>query len=313
MQIESNTLEILVKEFRNGASLIDLSRLTSISKFRIRQALRCILDEEYWTLSKAILTRKRSNTTRKKMSDAAKQRNLNPEWAKKVIETKRQRGYFEIQSKRHKEWMKKYHPTRGKKHNEQSRTNMQKARQKFYDNGGIAGMTGHTHSQATKDKLRDITKRMWQEGKFCYNKDGLWRSKLEIMVYEEIIKYDHDTQHSFKIVTQERTYIYDIYVPSRNLLIEINGDYWHLNPTKYDASYIDESRNTTAQGIWDADAKKCQVATQVGYNILTLWENTIHAIGTQEIVYNVCTNHFPVEPNPPSPRFVSFNCSTERK
>lgn len=60
-----------------------------------------------------------------------------------------------------------------------------------------------------------------------------------------------------------------------NLLIEVNGDYWHANPNKYDenAEFIFPKSKVTAKDIWDLDKYKKQIAEQHGYDVLTIWES----------------------------------------
>ena len=288
MKIDLHLIEELAESFKNGVNLTVLSEQTGISKFRVRQALRKFLKEEYMFYVNQILRKKRSVETRKKMSVAAIKRNANPEWAKRVIETKRQRGYFAIHSKRHSEWMKIHHPTRGKKLSPLICAHLKTARQRFYDEGGIAGMKGKKHSDETKQKLREITKRMWVDGKFTYSSErGIWRSKLEMAVYNEFLKYDAHVRHSFHVTSSNHSYLFDIFVPSLNALIEVNGDYWHLNPNKYAPDYIDKHRNVTAQGVWDADFAKLNHASKLGFQTFTLWESTIYELGIEHCVQNI--------------------------
>jgi len=74
-----------------------------------------------------------------------------------------------------------------------------------------------------------------------------------------------------------KNYFYDIYLNDYNLIIEVNGDYWHANPTKYNANdiilYIYGAK--TAQDIWDRDNIKNNYAINKGYNLIIIWENEI--------------------------------------
>lgn len=284
-------IEQLVKQFRKGVDLSKLAEQVGVSKFRMRHTLRKELGDEYWIIINKILKRKRSKKTRKKMSESAKRRDAT--WAEKVITTKRQNGYFKFQGEQLKIWLVDHHPMRGKKHSKQAVANMKAGRRHFYDNGGVAGMLGKKHSTKTKEKLRNITKQMWKNGVFKYDKHNskFWRSKLEISVYEEFLKHDPNTKHSVPLITPNKTYAYDIYVPSLNLMVEVNGDYWHLNPQKYNANYIDESRNVTAKDVWEADATKQYAALNANYKSIILWETTINNDGVQKSVQDVLQNH----------------------
>lgn len=65
---------------------------------------------------------------------------------------------------------------------------------------------------------------------------------------------------------------YDVKVGNR--LIEIQGDYWHANPAKYEASHIVEwsMGKLTAEQIWARDAFKKDLAEINGYDLFVVWE-----------------------------------------
>ena len=236
-----------------------------------------------------------SKETRKRISEANKRQwesgirthKTHLDAMKKAVQTKRDRGYYELHSVRHSQWMKINAPMRGKKHNDETRQKMRDARQNFFAQGGTTWMLGKTHSQKTKEMLSTSASEMWKNGKFGYGNNGPWRSKLEISIYEEFLKHDPKTQHSVPIVTSERTYVFDIYVPKLNLLIEINGDYCHLNPRLYEASHVDRYRNITAQEVWDRDANKRQIAESQGYRVITIWENEVKNLDPLRFIESV--------------------------
>jgi very-short-patch-repair endonuclease len=69
--------------------------------------------------------------------------------------------------------------------------------------------------------------------------------------------------------------VFDIYIPSLNLLIEVNGDYWHYNPELYDAEYFDESRGMYVKDKWANDKEKLVNAQAEGYNTIVLWQKNL--------------------------------------
>lgn len=208
---------------------------------------------------------------------------------KKAVETKRKRGYYELHAKRHSEWMKLHAPMRGKKMSQESREKMSAAKKRYYENGGQCHARGRMKTPQERKKLSQSTVKMWKEGKFKYG-NGLFRSKLEIQFFEEFQRYDPATEHSFKLITQDKTYVFDVFVPSLNLVVEINGDYWHLNPSLYDASYRDESRQVTAQDVWASDEIRIQVAKSHGHNAIVIWESDAKRLGTQFCVQMLIDN-----------------------
>ena len=70
---------------------------------------------------------------------------------------------------------------------------------------------------------------------------------------------------------------YDAHIINTNILIEINGDYWHGNPNLYSSgdiiSYPGGKR--LVDEIWAKDARKKELAELYGYRIITIWENAI--------------------------------------
>lgn len=72
-----------------------------------------------------------------------------------------------------------------------------------------------------------------------------------------------------------KTWYYDIFVPELNLLIEVNGDYYHANPIKYlpsDILWLFHSGQKTANEIWKRDWNKTKLARMQGYRFMTIWE-----------------------------------------
>ena len=63
-----------------------------------------------------------------------------------------------------------------------------------------------------------------------------------------------------------------MYVPSRRLLIEVNGDYWHGNPLKYDRKDL----NRLQLRNYKRDKRKLALALNHGYNVIYIWENDLN-------------------------------------
>ena len=77
-----------------------------------------------------------------------------------------------------------------------------------------------------------------------------------------------------------REYVYscfclDLYLPNNSLIIEVMGDYWHANP----AIYNTEGRKinpTQFKDIKNDYIKNKEIKTNMGINILYLWESDIN-------------------------------------
>ena len=63
--------------------------------------------------------------------------------------------------------------------------------------------------------------------------------------------------------------IFDFYIPSKNMLIEVDGDYWHGNDEKYKEKSAMQRRNIKNDTFKDVLAKG------FGYKIERVWESDL--------------------------------------
>jgi len=66
----------------------------------------------------------------------------------------------------------------------------------------------------------------------------------------------------------------DIFIPSKNKVIEYFGDYWHCNPKKYKDDYYHTQVHKTAKEIWEQDKKRIQLLKNNGYGVKVIWESS---------------------------------------
>jgi G:T-mismatch repair DNA endonuclease (very short patch repair protein) len=97
------------------------------------------------------------------------------------------------------------------------------------------------------------------------------RSKKEKEIVVEIRKMGYVVQHSLRVETK----ICDIFIPSLNLVIEYNGDYWHCNPKKYGPDYFNQKKQKTAKELWEYDKNKIDLIREKGYNLEIVWESDL--------------------------------------
>lgn len=78
---------------------------------------------------------------------------------------------------------------------------------------------------------------------------------------------------------------FDFRIHETNILIEVNGDFWHANPRIYKSTDTVKipNGNTTAENIWNKDKKKKQLAESYGYKVLYLWEYDISKLSDDEL------------------------------
>jgi very-short-patch-repair endonuclease len=135
---------------------------------------------------------------------------------------------------------------------------------------------GFKHSEETKEKMRKH--HPWNKGKVgvyteeqikvlrtkrLEQKNVMIDTSIELKVKEQLEKENIDFVHPFNLGNRFQC---DFYLPSLNLIIECDGDYWH--------SREDMKRRDRAK---DAYAKKC------GYRLVRIKE---HEIKTNN--FNIC-------------------------
>ena len=61
----------------------------------------------------------------------------------------------------------------------------------------------------------------------------------------------------------------------KKFIIEVYGDYWHANPTKFNADDIlnfPGNNKITAKEVWEQDNKRIYNLKQLGYQVFVIWE-----------------------------------------
>lgn len=85
---------------------------------------------------------------------------------------------------------------------------------------------------------------------------------------------------------------YDLYLPDFNTIIEVNGNYWHANPSIYQADDMilyPGNNKKLAEEIWRRDIKKQVLVEAIGIYVIVLWEDFIKRSSNDEIL-NFITN-----------------------
>jgi hypothetical protein len=101
---------------------------------------------------------------------------------------------------------------------------------------------------------------------------GITVSSAEKIILAEIKKVIPSAEHQFTLInSNKKQYVYDIFANKK--IIEYNGDFWHCNPIKYSADYINPRTKLKAVDKWEVDHVKLQYAKDQGYEVLVVWEN----------------------------------------
>jgi very-short-patch-repair endonuclease len=139
-------------------------------------------------------------------------------------------------------------------------------------------LKGKARTQEHQQKLNASIKKAWQSvelkekqrenilNRFLEKKQNK-PTALEITFGNllEVLKL----KHQFQYIVDNRTY--DFYLNDFNILIEVDGDFYHCNPKKYKEP-IYESQLVTIKN----DALKNQIAKDHGVTLLRFWETDIN-------------------------------------
>lgn len=136
---------------------------------------------------------------------------------------------------------------------------------------------GEKHAEK---KLVDFFKAKNERGTIGISK--LQKDFLELLHAKLPLKV---TEYAFSAIDDEKEFVQ--WVPELNapafydfvmlepikLVIEINGNYWHCNPTMYNENYFHGVMKRKASEIWEKDRLKEQHMIKLGFKYLTVWES----------------------------------------
>lgn len=122
-------------------------------------------------------------------------------------------------------------------------------------------------SKETRDRMSKSHKINWKNGtigKKHYT--SKLEDKFEVFLLELKIEY----KKFFKIANQK--YFYDFYLPKYNLIIEVDGDFFHSNPIKYPNGPVYKTQIKN----YETDQIKNKLAKLNGFKLLRFWESDIN-------------------------------------
>jgi G:T-mismatch repair DNA endonuclease (very short patch repair protein) len=111
-----------------------------------------------------------------------------------------------------------------------------------------------------------------------------------LTVLDELnIGYECETNRHFKAFNpiMERRFCprVDVFIPSKMLVIEVFGVYWHADPRKYKCTdlFYTVYGPLTSEQIWSRDKIKIDHIKALGFNVEIIWESDI----SSEYIKNV--------------------------
>ena len=105
----------------------------------------------------------------------------------------------------------------------------------------------------------------------------MYDSNIEIKV-QNFLKQLNINFYTHQYMRIPHAYQCDILIPSMDLIIECDGDFWHCNPKFYSKNFVrfpNGSDKRTAKMIWERDEIRMKELGAEGFNVLRLWESEI--------------------------------------
>lgn len=134
----------------------------------------------------------------------------------------------------------------------------------------------------SEEKEEHLNKSLWScNSTINLNKRTFNTSNLELKVQSYFEQLKIVTIKQYKInVNSNKNKFYDLFIKEKNLLIEINGDYWHANPKKFNENDLIKypGKIIKAKEKWIEDEEKKKIAIQNGYRIIYFWEDELKEI-----------------------------------
>jgi len=129
----------------------------------------------------------------------------------------------------------------------------------------VASMLRQAKRKSRKASPNAITKKIYLEAQARKMDKNPTAPELAFEVMMKSLNIEYTSQ---KIVGGK---IYDFFLEKYNVLIEVDGDYFHANPEKYKPEDLNEMQKKSIK----TDKRKDIIAKGSGYGLLRFWESDI--------------------------------------
>ncbi len=119
-------------------------------------------------------------------------------------------------------------------------------------------MFGKHHKQESLEKISKNASRHVSQ-----------KSSAESEMYENLISLGYNVSRNVGI----SRYNCDIVFSSIPFIVEYFGDFWHCNPSKWNAHQLNPRIKMTAGERWELDMCKIEDLKSLGYRVLIVWES----------------------------------------
>lgn len=143
-------------------------------------------------------------------------------------------------------------------------------------------MRGKKHTECSKAKMKASIQKLIRTRKI-FRSNKISKPEKDIAESFDILKIPYEQQFHIKTLP----YNYDFYLIGTNILIEFQGDYWHCNPRKFKSGqYVRFHKNieTMVDDIWKRDLIKKQLAENMGYKVVQIWQCDYVEFGMEFII-----------------------------
>lgn len=137
--------------------------------------------------------------------------------------------------------------------------------------GSSNAMRGKKHTVETRAKLSSMATQRYKDGVVKVARNKISKPEKQIAAWLTGQGITFEPQYHIHNVP----FWYDFYIPSLNLIIEYQGDYWHANPSTHPPGtwmrFLSQ-KPVQVESIWQRDADKKKCAEESGFQVLYIWE-----------------------------------------
>jgi G:T-mismatch repair DNA endonuclease (very short patch repair protein) len=229
------------------------------------------------------LGKKHSETTKKKISEALKEHTVSEETRRKIGAKHKGKKLTLEQRKKISEVQK------GRKQSEETvrkraESNRGKKRSKEFSENLSKRMKGKIVSALTRKKQSEKRKvisnrtevKQKQREVRAKQKFPFKDSKPEVLT-QSILEKNNIRFVKHKNFKLSNSYHQADITIEPDKVIEVNGDYWHFNPKKYDGESIVKVRRNEVKvkEVWKHDKRIINEMKEQGYKVLVVWESEL--------------------------------------
>jgi len=106
--------------------------------------------------------------------------------------------------------------------------------------------------------------------KYC----AVGNSSIKEQNWLDFIGLPRDILHrNVRMLVDDRYYIVDGCIPNSNVVFEFLGNYWHGNPSVFDADEYNKTTKCTFGELFQITVNKIQDLRKAGYKVVSIWED----------------------------------------